>query len=269
MHTWTLRRGGVLLTVDEYGPADAPAALVLHGVGSSADFAARAFGPALGGDGYRVIVPDLRGHGRSTALADPAAHAVGEQLADVAALAALVGARVLAGVSLGAHLALAHAAAECAAAPAAVDLVLAALPGWLGPADEVASANAVWAEEIARVGVAASLARIAGDPAVPEWVARELATAWPRHDPASLAAALRAAATAEAPDAAALTCVACPVGVVGAGDDAAHPLAAATAYVAVLPRAALVTVPLAVLAGGAGRLGELALAAAGSVSAPR
>jgi pimeloyl-ACP methyl ester carboxylesterase len=306
VRTWTLRRGDVLLTVDEHGPAGAPAAMVLHGVGSSADFAVRAFGAGLLAAGYRVVAPDLRGHGRSTPLADPARHAVAEHLADVAGLAAVVDARVLAGVSLGAHLVLARAGAVFAAAisagarraggaaaaasgragdagPAASgpsvqdagagppDMVLVALPGWLGPASEVAAANAAWADELSRVGVDAVLARIAGDPAVPEWVAAELAAAWPRHDPASLVAALRAVATADAPGMATLAGVDAPVGVVAALDDAAHPLAAATAYVAALPRAALLTVSLAELAADPGRLGELALAAARSVtlSAPR
>ena len=233
--------------------------------GSSADFVARAFGPALAAAGYRLVAPDLRGHGGSTPLADTHAHGLEAHVDDLTTLADRVSASLVGGVSLGAHV------AALVAARRPVDGLLITLPGWLGPADSIAAANTTWADELERDGVAAVLHRISREPGVPEWVAAEIAAAWAGHDPRSLAAALHAVAVSAAPSRRALAAVGAPAGIVGATDDPAHPLPAATAYADALPRAVLRTVRLADVGADRSILGTLALAAltTAQVSAPR
>ncbi|HVF20080.1 MAG TPA: alpha/beta fold hydrolase, partial [Mycobacteriales bacterium] len=70
--SWTLRADSrVELVV--HGPAHParPVAVVLHGVGSTADFALRCLAKPLTDLGYDVVAPDLRGHAGSTPLSDP------------------------------------------------------------------------------------------------------------------------------------------------------------------------------------------------------
>ena len=58
----TVDAAGIPLHVVGWGPPDAPPALLLHGVTSSARTWWRV-GPALAAAGYRVVAPDLPGHG--------------------------------------------------------------------------------------------------------------------------------------------------------------------------------------------------------------
>lgn len=100
--------GGTLLTYDDQGSG--PPVVLLHG------FAANAFVNwhrpgvvrALVAAGYRVITPDLRGHGRSDAPHEVAAYAFEHFVADLAGLLDRAGvhAAALGGYSLGARLAL-------------------------------------------------------------------------------------------------------------------------------------------------------------------
>ena len=251
------------LAVTERGDEAAPAAVLASGVGSTGDFAARCWSGCVNA-GYRLVTYDLRGHGESTPLPDPADQALPHHATDLAALADAVGARVVGGTSLGAHVAAAHAATG-----AALDALLLAIPGWLGAGTPTAAANAAVADELAATGVAATLQRIAADPAVPRWVVIELERSWPRHDPDSLVAALRAVAADAAPDAAALRGVTAAAGVVGLVDDPAHPFAAAEAYAAALPRAALAALSLAEWGERRAELGDAALAACRSAIASR
>jgi pimeloyl-ACP methyl ester carboxylesterase len=255
VRSWRLDVGGVSLAATERGDPAAPAAVVAHGVGSTGEFAARCWARCVQ-SGYRLVTYDLRGHGASTPVLDPSELALERHVADLAALVAETGARVVGGTSLGAHVAAAYAASG-----APLHALLLAIPGWLGAGTPTALANAAVADEVEGTGVAATLARIASDPAVPRWVVIELERSWPRHEPASLVAALRAVAAGAAPDVGALSRVGAPAGVVGLVDDPAHPFAAADAYAAALPRAALQALSLAEWGERRSILGDAALAA--------
>ena len=243
-----------MLAVTERGDPAAPAAVLASGVGSTGEFAARCWAGCVPA-GYRLVTYDLRGHGDSTALPDPADHAFGRHVADLAAVAGATNARVAGGTSLGAHVAAAYAATHHA------DALLLAIPGWLGAGSPTALANAAVAAELAATGVRATLDRIAADPAVPRWVVIELERSWPRHDPESLVAAFTAVSRDPAPDRAALAAVTAPAGVVGLVDDPAHPFAAAEAYATALLRAALESLSLAEWGERRSILGDAALAA--------
>ncbi len=239
MRSWRLDAGGVTLALTERGDPAAPAAVVAHGVGSTGEFAARCWAGCVE-SGYRLVTYDLRGHGDSTPLPDPADQALDRHVGDLAAVVAATGARLVGGTSLGAHV-----AASYAATGAPFDAVLLAIPGWLGKDTTTARVNDALAAEIASTGVAATVRRIAADPAVPRWVVIELDRSWPRHDPESLVAAFRAVAADEAPGIDLLKGIATPTGVVGLVDDPGHPFAAADAYAAAVPRAALRALTLA------------------------
>jgi pimeloyl-ACP methyl ester carboxylesterase len=264
VRSWRLDVGdGVALAVTEHGDAAAPAAVVASGVGSTGEFAARCWSGCASA-GYRRVTYDLRGHAASTPLADPAEQTLAHHVRDLAALADATGARVVGGTSLGAHV-----AASYAASGAPLDALLLAIPGWLGAGSPTALANAAVADELASTGVAATLARIAADPVVPRWVVIELERSWPLHDPRSLVAAFRAVAADAAPDVAALRGVRAAAGVVGLVDDPAHPFAAADAYAAALPRAALQALTLAEWGERRSILGDAALAACRTAIASR
>ncbi len=88
--------------------ANMPAILLLHGLFSTADTNWVRYGAArrLADSGYRLIMPDLRGHGQSPAPADPARWPPDVLARDVEALIAhcdLGTNYVLAGYSLGAR----------------------------------------------------------------------------------------------------------------------------------------------------------------------
>lgn len=244
-----------MLAVTERGDPAAPAAVVASGVGSTGEFAARCWAGCVPA-GYRLVTYDLRGHGDSTPLPDPADQSLAHHVRDLAAVAGAVGARVVGGTSLGAHVAAAYAATGTY-----LHALLLAIPGWLGADTDTARANAAVAGELAATGVAATLARIAADESVPRWVVIELERSWPRHDPDSLVAAFRAAAADAAPDPAMLATADAPAGVVGLVDDPAHPFTAAEAYAGALPRAALESLTLAEWGERRSILGDAALAA--------
>ncbi|HEX2027317.1 MAG TPA: hypothetical protein VHF25_04895, partial [Nitriliruptorales bacterium] len=175
---------------------------------------------------------------------------------DLATVADAVGARVVGGVSLGAH-----AAAAFAATRSGLDGVLVCLPAWTGRSAPGVGVHAAVAEAVRHDGVAAVLARAVTDPSIPGWLVRTLARDWPTHDVASLAASLLALDGGRAPTDAELARVWCPAAVVGWSGDAAHPLTVAEHWARALPRAELAVTSLQDGGEEPARLGAAAVAA--------
>ncbi|MBT2511404.1 alpha/beta hydrolase [Streptomyces sp. ISL-98] len=93
-------RGGILLAADVWGEASSPPLVLLHGGGQTRHAWDRT-GPRLATLGWRVITPDLRGHGTSEWSAD-GDYDLDLFAEDVRALVAELGDRpVLIGASLG------------------------------------------------------------------------------------------------------------------------------------------------------------------------
>ncbi|MFL6139968.1 MAG: alpha/beta fold hydrolase [Frankiaceae bacterium] len=230
-------------------PAGPPTALLAHGAGSSAEFVLRAFGGALGGLGYRTVSWQQDGRGGAAA-----AEAALDRLA-TALRPALVG-----GVSLGAH-----AAAAWAARTGYAGRLLLVMPAWSGRPGRTGLAALAAADEIARLGLPAALARVRA--AAHPWVAAELALAWPRYGAAGLVEALRAAAVSRAPTPAELGRIAAPTALVALSGDPLHPAAVAAGWARLIPAARLVTVPLGPADRAAGP--DLGAAAAVALSGSR
>jgi pimeloyl-ACP methyl ester carboxylesterase len=235
-----------------YGEAAAPAAVVLPGSGSTAEFVARAFsGPVLAA-GYALVT------------ADPP-HAAGDPADEWAAALdglpcrpALVG-----GVSLGAH----AAARWAAGRPDAADGLLLVMPAWTGPPDGVAAVSGGTAEELEATGVDAVLTRLRGIPAGSAgWVLTELERAWRHRGRAALVAELRGVAASPGPTEAQLARVGVPAGVVALSGDPLHPEAVARRWASLLPRASLTTVEHAAVAADRAAVGAAALRALATAS---
>ncbi|QQC87344.1 alpha/beta fold hydrolase [Streptomyces alfalfae] len=95
-----LGHGGIVLTADTWGAASSPPLVLLHGGGQTRHAWGRT-GPRLAALGWRVITPDLRGHGASAWSAD-GDYDLDLFAADVRALVAELDDRpVLVGASLG------------------------------------------------------------------------------------------------------------------------------------------------------------------------
>lgn len=93
-------RDGLGLVADQWGPADGPAVLLLHG-GGQTRHAWGETGETLGAEGWRAVALDLRGHGDSDWSADRRYHPH-EFAADVELVArALEGPVAAVGASLG------------------------------------------------------------------------------------------------------------------------------------------------------------------------
>ena len=221
-----------MLTV--HGPPSGPRALLLPGTASTAEFVARAFGPALAAAGFGLVSGELT----------PGADDDGA-LAELDRAVARFRPALVGGVSRGAHLAVRWADSAPQHAPEGLML---AMPAWTGPPGPVAAASAAAAQEVERVGVAAAVAavrrRTASWPHA-AWVVEELASAWPRHSAAELTASLRATSHSSGPTIGELAAVAVPCGVVALTDDPLHPAAVARDWAATIPGAKLVETDLA------------------------
>lgn len=252
--------GAVDLHLTASGPDDAPAVLLLHGVGSSSRFLEEAFGAPLRAAGWRLLAADLRGHGRSTPLFDPIEHGFDRHVDDVTAIVRALRPDVVGGVSLGGH-----AAVGAAAAGAPCRAVLACLPAWAGRAVPGEGPHAAVAHEVVDVGVTGMLARFDGDTDMAPWLREVLLRDWPSHDPASLTAALVSLDGGQAPTSAEVGSLPVPLGVVGWPDDPGHPLAIAEDWAATAPRGALATTTLADVQHDRAAMGRAALDALAAV----
>jgi pimeloyl-ACP methyl ester carboxylesterase len=224
---------GVRLAVVELGPSDAPAWLVAHGAGSSARFITAAFAGPVVAAGARLVTYDLRGHGMSEAVADPAGHHLDRQVADLVAVARAVSGtlEVIGGVSLGGH-AVVRALARHRRQLPDVEVALACLPAWTGPAPAGTGPHAGNAAEVRRIGIGAVIDRLRIAEGMPAWLRETLLADYPRHDAASLTATLEALDGGEAPDEVELRALPVPLGVVGWPGDPGHPLAVAERWAA-------------------------------------
>lgn len=239
------------------GPDDLPdgATVLVHGLASSvADI--RLFGSGVAG---ARVFPHLRGHGGTPMPVDadgrPDPGDLRALADDLRAVLARFGARRALGVSLGAA-ALARLAADT---PDALDRLVLALPPHLdAPAPEpVRQRFEAMAAAVEGGQVEALAALLAGSgpgarrPAVRLWSRRH--AAWLASPPAApgTAAALRHYPTLAALDSLdELARVAAPVLVLAQPDDEVHPLAAAKAVAAALPRATLHELPAGTVPGG-------------------
>ena len=248
--------GAVRLAVTALGDRARPPAVIAHGAGSSHRFVVDTFGPPITAAGWRLVSYDLRGHGRSTPLPDPAAHRLEEQIADLDAVVSSVGASVVGGVSLGAH-----AAAAWVAGRAGIDGVALAMPGWIGPAIAGVGPHAAIADEVRRDGVGAVLDRVLADPGTPRWLHHVMSRDWPAHDQPSLTAALLALDGADAPTIETLAAIDAPAGVTGWPDDPGHPLWVAQAWRTAIAGAQLVETTIGAMDHDATAIGGAAVAA--------
>lgn len=205
--------------------------VLMPGTGSDDDYLRRALAGPLSQAGAEVVPvapqPDR--------LVDAFLEAV-----DRAAETAPTGRIVVGGVSLGALLAARWAIAH----PDRAVAVLAILPPWTGaPGDAPAALSARHtAAALRRDGLATTTAVMRASS--PGWLADELARSWERQWP-GLPDAMEEAAAQVAPSRADLQRMTTPLAVVAANDDLVHPATVAEEWVALAPRAALVTVRLA------------------------
>jgi 2-succinyl-6-hydroxy-2,4-cyclohexadiene-1-carboxylate synthase len=225
--------GGVTLHVAEQGHG-APV-LVLHGFAGSA----RAMAPIVGAlaERYRVIAPDLIGHGRSDAPHDASAYAWPAVTSGVVRLLdalELSQAHVL-GFSLGGRIALQLAALRPTRVRALV--TIGSRCAWSNESERSARrvSDTALAEKIERDGFAAAFA----DRAIDADALHDLA---PRAGAHGLALVLRHLGAADQPDpATALARSATPLLLI-AGSADVGPLAAAHALAATLPEARVVEI---------------------------
>jgi pimeloyl-ACP methyl ester carboxylesterase len=243
-------------------PASRPVnAVLLPGNGSDDVFVTNAFAAPLASAGIGLFA--ARPKPAAPALPAQPAPGVVDQLSRDLKLAAVHhgqhGRFLVGGISLGAHLATSWAARDRGQQPHCAGLLV-ALPAWTGaPADAPASAAALAsAAMIDSAGLDAALDQVrAGSP---PWIADELDRAWRGYGPC-LAASLRAGATTPGPSLDELRELDLPVGIAALTDDPLHPLEVARAWLAALPRAALVKTSLAAVGRDRRALGRAAMLA--------
>jgi len=222
------------------GPDDAPVVVLLHGLGSDGQ-ADQPLVDAIG-DRLRVVRLDLRGHGRSEPLTDPARYGWFERsVADVGELLDALGLETAAlqGGSLGAAVALATALARPERVRA-LGLSSPAIGAGTGLANPVAAAFAEGVGELGLVGMLDAVTESKLLPAADE----EMAAArenYARQDDASMRAGVAALTQARlVDDLSELVAIRCPTMVVARRGDPLHPFDLAEEVAAHIPGARLV-----------------------------
>jgi pimeloyl-ACP methyl ester carboxylesterase len=220
------------------GPDDAPRLVLLHGLGSDAE-ASEPLVEAVGG-ALQIVRLDLRGHGRSERLDDPARYGwFGRAAADVVELmdALQWDDASVAGGSLGA----ATAVAVALGYPERLRRLGVFAPAFgagVGGANETAQGLFAAVEEMGLLGVLGVLENLPEPPAAA--MLDEARENWGRQDDAAIRACVTALTDAVLlDDLADLDRVDVPALVVGHGGDPLHPWELAEAYAANLPHARL------------------------------
>lgn len=219
--------------------------VALPGTGSDADFARRAFEPACSARRLDVVAVEP----------DPTAVVASYRAALDAAAAA--GPIVVAGISLGAAVAIEWAAQH----PELTVGVVAALPGWTGPdtaACPAALSASATAAQLRTDGLDAVIERLRASS--PHWLADALTQSWRSQWP-NLPAALEEAADYKWPGTERLGTIEVPVAVVTAVDDPVHPFAIAEEWAALIPRSTIHRITLAELGADPAILGHTGFAA--------
>ncbi|MDT7952575.1 MAG: 3-oxoadipate enol-lactonase, partial [Acetobacteraceae bacterium] len=232
----TTDAAGQTLSFDDTGPGDAPAILLLHSLGTSA-VVWDPIVPALIAAGYRVIRPDMRGHGHTSATRGP--YSIDLLARDALAIVQGLGLGRFAvvGLSIGGLIAqqLAHLAPDHVSALVLMDTALAIPPASL------------WAERAAMVRADGMAAVVDGvlarwlTPAAPAHTVEALRRLILTTEPEGYAACCEAIATAD------LTAqsggLAVPTLVIVGADDPSTPVASAEALARTIPAARLEIVP--------------------------
>ncbi|MBY4130586.1 alpha/beta fold hydrolase [Rhodococcus fascians] len=222
---------------------DTITAVVLPGTGSDARFAEDAFSAAFAGVGLTTISvePDPTGVVESYVIALNAAARGHNRI-------------VVAGISLGAAVAARWASAN----PARTAALALALPAWTGdPAGSPAAQSAEFtARSLREMGLEAVITAMTSSS--PEWLARTLRRSWAAQWPA-LPDALDEAARYQGLELGELARLDLPTVVVGAVDDAVHPIEVARDWARSLPNCTLRTVTLDMIGDDAGCLGRAAV----------
>lgn len=236
--------------------ADGRPIVLAHGVGSSARFLVDAFARPFARAGLRLVAFDLRGHGGSDPARSTREHRLEVHAADLAAIADLVRAELIGGISLGAH-----AAVVAASGRAAIGTVLACLPAWTGLAVPGEGTHAGVAGAVEQEGIGAMVAGFARDETLEPWLREVLVRDWRAADATSLAAALSALDGGLAPTEAELRSLSARLGVVGWDDDPGHPIEVAEDWARWAPNAALERISIRDLNGDLEAFGRAAVAA--------
>lgn len=251
-----VRGAGVALHVVDTGSVDDRPLVVAHGVGSSSRFVLDAFGAPVTAAGLRLVTYDLRGHGGSDPVRDPAGHALDRHVEDLHAVVEAFGAELVGGVSLGGH-----ATVSYAAAGGNVHAALACLPAWTGRAVPGEGPHAAVAADTSSIGVAGLVDGFRRDRGIRAWLREVLIRDWSAHDAESLRAALVALDGGLAPTEADLRSLPVPLAVVGWPHDPGHPLEVAEAWGSWAPRGHLELTSLDELDVDVAALGRAAVAA--------
>ena len=232
--THTIDVAGHPLTVHDTGPADAPVILLLHSLGTSAAVWDPIL-PAL--TGFRVLRPDMRGHGRTEATPGP--YSIDLLAHDALAVLQKLGIDRVAvvGLSIGGLIAqqLAHLAPNRVAALVLMDTALAIPPASL------------WAERAASVRARGMVAVVDGvlarwlTPAAPAHTVEHLRHMILATQPEGYAACCEAIAAADLHSQSGNIGV--PTLVIVGADDQATPVASAEALRATIPGARLEIIP--------------------------